>query len=620
MKIYPGKHKIKSIPTSKIDNTLNIPLAYVDIDYTKYDISKVIDPLFSTNKKTILYPEQTFDDDNFLLFNEFEEVVNKNNLLYLTDNKYKYYPSNMIKFSPKWFLWKATVKKNMQYSISNTYNIKIGCKNNEVLNSNLITAFMNPSERNMLVYQNIKINSDDTKYDVFTSMSDSKADFMFIKTHNCKHYDINNTMEIDIQNFLSSHTNLWLGCEDAVALNQTYKMLAATTPHTFTISNPIVSHNAEVTCQYYFDLSTISTPVGVKIHNIFQSEVVPALILEYDNKGFIIITSYSILDDPITYEGFMYELMMYVYCHTYASTEYMEDWITYDIPSYEVVNGIYSTKSNFISKHNITSLLSIGGSYELVKMDIRDSDRVRVLDSGSDLENTTGNILHIGTNNGRPLFIIDGALSGYTEPKKPVGWKSLYCNGMIYYMEKLYYLIEQDITNKIMMAESDTSLIVKVYGFKSSSLNINKQTDSTLEIPFIKTDGELAQRIREAEYTVSYSTTTSKVSCCFAEDYMEQEGVYKLFNIIVQQTDDAVTIYDMRQLGGGLSEEEPDNFELVDIGHINGRPYRVAGALVLTMPTKYKEYEPYIQKAIEKYKTAEDYVAVFFEDKEDDDY
>ena len=92
-----------------------------------------------------------------------------------------------------------------------------------------------------------------------------------------------------------------------------------------------------------------------------------------------------------------------------------------------------------------------------------------------------------------------------------------------------------------------------------------------------------------------------------------------MFNILVQQTDDAIEIYDMRQLGGGLSEEEEDDFELVDIGHINGRPYRIAGTLVLTMPTKYKPYEEYIQKALDKYRTAEDYIAVFFEDKEDDD-
>ena len=611
MRIYPSKHKIKSIPTSKIDTDLNIPLAYISVDYTKYDISKIVEPDFSTTSKSILYPEQKFENKDFLLFNEFEEEVNKNNLFVSTNNGYMFYPSNTVKFSPKKFSWKATVKKNYDYNISNTYNIKVGYEYDTVLNRNLINTFMNPSERDMYVYSNIKINSNDKTYNTFELSDDT--DIMFIKSHNCKHFDVNNTREIKINDYLSKHTNIWFGCEDAVALNETYKMLTATTPHTFRIKNPIISENAVIDTKYYFDLNTISTPTGVIMHNIFDTTLVPALILEYTNQGFVVITSYTIFDDMNTYEKFMYEIMMYVYCNTYMSTDYNEEWITYSLPNYEVTNNVYTTKSSFISKKSISSQFDSQGSYNLINIDIVDDT---ALDTGLE---TAGSIKCIGQNNGKPVFVIDGKLNGYTEPNKPEGWKSIYCNGYIYYIDKLYYLIEQDITNKIMMVESDTDLIVKLYNFKSSKYEINKQTDTTLKISFIKTDGELIQRIREAEYTVFYNKDNSKITYCYAEDYEDKPNLYKLFNILVQQTDDAVEVYDMRQLGGGLSEEEKDDFELVDIGHINGRPYRIAGTLVLTMPTKYKPYEQYIQKALDKYKTAEDYIAVFFEDKEDDD-
>ena len=611
MRIYPSKHKIKSIPTSKIDTDLNIPLAYISVDYTKYDISKIVEPDFSTTSKSILYPEQKFENKDFLLFNEFEEEVNKNNLFVSTNNGYMFYPSNTVKFSPKKFSWKATVKKNYDYNISNTYNIKVGYEYDTVLNRNLINTFMNPSERDMYVYSNIKINSNDKTYNTFELSDDT--DIMFIKSHNCKHFDVNNTREIKINDYLSKHTNIWFGCEDAVALNETYKMLTATTPHTFRIKNPIISENAVIDTKYYFDLNTISTPTGVIMHNIFDTTLVPALILEYTNQGFVVITSYTIFDDMNLYEKFMYEIMMYVYCNTYMSTGYNEEWITYSLPNYEVTNNVYTTKSSFISKKSISSQFDSQGSYNLINIDILDDT---ALDTGLE---TAGSIKCIGQNNGKPVFVIDGKLNGYTEPNKPEGWKSIYCNGYIYYIDKLYYLIEQDITNKIMMVESDTDLIVKLYNFKSSKYEINKQTDTTLKISFIKTDGELIQRIREAEYTVFYNKDNSKITYCYAEDYEDKPNLYKLFNILVQQTDDAIEIYDMRQLGGGLSEEEEDDFELVDIGHINGRPYRIAGTLVLTMPTKYKPYEEYIQKALDKYKTAEDYIAVFFEDKEDDD-
>ena len=586
MRIYPSKHKIKSIPTSKIDTDLNIPLAYISVDYTKYDISKIVEPDFSTTSKSILYPEQKFENKDFLLFNEFEEEVNKNNLFVSTNNGYMFYPSNTVKFSPKKFSWKATVKKNYDYNISNTYNIKVGYEYDTVLNRNLINTFMNPSERDMYVYSNIKINSNDKTYNTFELSDDT--DIMFIKSHNCKHFDVNNTREIKINDYLSKHTNIWFGCEDAVALNETYKMLTATTPHTFRIKNPIISENAVIDTKYYFDLNTISTPTGVIMHNIFDTTLVPALILEYTNQGFVVITSYTIFDDMNLYEKFMYEIMMYVYCNTYMSTGYNEEWITYSPPNYEVTNNIYTTKSSFISKKSISSQFNAQGSYNLINIDILDDT---ALDTGLE---TAGSIKCIGQNNGKPVFVIDGKLNGYTEPNKPEGWKSIYCNGYIYYIDKLYYLIEQDITNKIMMVESDTDLIVKLYNFKSSKYEINKQTDTTLKISFIKTDGELIQRIREAEYTVFYNKDNSKITYCYAEDYEDKPNLYKLFNILVQQTDDAVEVYDMRQLGGGLSEEEKDDFELVDIGHINGRPYRIAGTLVLTMPTKYKPYEQYI--------------------------
>ena len=619
MKIYPSKHKIKSIPTSKIDTDLNIPLAYVDIDYTKNKVSKIVDANFSTNKKTILYPGQLFENKDFKLFNKLEEeITNKDNLFYYTDGQYAFYPNNTIKFTPKKFLWKATVKRNFTYNISNTYNINIGCKYNDDLNKRLINAFMDPSNRDLLVHSNIKINNDSTNYSTFSSIENEKADFMFIKSHNCKHYDTDQTLEINTKEFLDAHTNVWFGCEDAVYLNESYKMLLATNPTTFRVTNPIVTKECTVDSSYYFDLSTVSTPVGVTVHNIFDTTLVPVLILEYENLGFIIITSYTILDDPLKYESLMYEVMMYVYTKSYESTDYINDWITYKLPDYEVNNGIYSIKSGFVSKKSITSLLNLTDDYNLISLDIKDDNTVRTLSTEDTTNSSGGNIVCLGQNGGRPIFAINGTLTGYTEPNKPEGWKSVYCDGSVYYIEKLYYLIEEDITNKIIIAEKDNSLIVKLYSFKSSKLNINKQSDSTIQISYIKTDGDLVQRIKEAEYVVYYIKAYDKIEFCYAEDYIEDDSKYKLFNILVEQTDSAIEIHDMRQLGGGLSEEEPDDFELLDIGHINGRPYRMAGALVLTMPTKYSSYDEYIQKVINKYKTAEDYIAVFYKDEEDD--
>ena len=625
MKIYPSRHKIKSIPTSKVDTSLNIPLAYIDVDYTKNKISKIVDAKFSSNKKTIIYPEQVFENTDFKIFDKNEEeITEKSGLFHTNGEQYVFYPSTMMKFAPKRFLWKATVKRNFDYNISKNYDIKIGCNYDDSLKENLIKTFMNSSERDLLVHSNIKINSDNTTYSSFTETDDTELDFLFVRSHNCIHYDFENTVKVQLQDLLNNHTNVWFGCEDAVGLNSTYKMNIATETRSFRISNPMVTKECTVASQYYFDLSILTPPIGVTVHNIFDSIAVPVLILEYDGLGFVVITSYTVLDNLLLYEDLMYEVMMYIYTRSYVSTDYVKDWVAYKVPDYEVNNGIYSVKSGFVSKKNIVELLDLEGDYTLVHMEVINDSSVRTLQKSSiaaDLD-TDGGILSgivcIGQNGGCPIFAIATTLEGYIEPDKPAGWKSIYYNGYIYYIEKLYYLIEQDITNKIMMAEKDNNLIVKLYSFKSSTYNINKQIDSTIQISCIKTDGELIQRIREAEYTVYYLKEHDKLEYCYAEDFVESEKYYKLFNILIEQSDDAIDIYDMRQLGGGLSEDEEDNFELFDIGHINGRPYRIAGALVLTMPTKYESHDEYIQKAIDKYKTAEDYVAVFYKDEEDD--
>ena len=66
MKIYPSKHKIKSIPASKVDTSLNVPLAYIEIDHTKYKISKIEDTIYPlyTPKDTKLKNQEIIKTSN----------------------------------------------------------------------------------------------------------------------------------------------------------------------------------------------------------------------------------------------------------------------------------------------------------------------------------------------------------------------------------------------------------------------------------------------------------------------------------------------------------------------------------------------------------------------------
>ena len=624
MKIYPSNHKIKAVTESRVDTDLNIPLGYIDVDYSKYKVDKLPSEYFSTDSMTPLIPGQELENGRVKIFNRFKEEVNTTNLMQYTNQKWYYMPDNIIKYTPKFFLWKAMVKKNMSYCIDTVYNININCYNAYM--SNKLSPVFTGASNNGYVPSNIRINNNQLTADTFMNMPVENSDFCFIATANAAYYDDECTKPIDVYEYFEKGCNLWIACEDARSFNESYEMLSSIDNVTYRLNSPIINSNSSIMCDTYFNLNRIVATSGVNIHNIFDKDGnSPILILEYVNGGFVIISHTSLFDDSHQTAGFpiVFETLMYTFMNSYKSTDYIKEWITYKVPDYEVIGTTLTTKNNFTSNTNLATYFGINAKdMSLVNISIIDDYNTRTAISDEDLNASTNAIKCIGQNNNRLMFELDPDIDidGYTEPERPNGWKSMYYNGQIYYLSVLHYLIETDLTNNIYMIEDENDLKVLIYAFKSSSLGINVTKSTTVTISYIIADidsGEtIVQRVREANYSVYYDKTDDSISYCFAEDYVEKDNQYLLFTISISQTSDAITIYDIRQLGGGLPENEPDNYNLFDIGHINGRPYRQAGTLVITLPSKYKEYEERIMNVVKKYMVAEDYPVIFFEDEE----
>lgn len=618
MKIYPCNHNIKTVTDSYVDIDLNIPLSYITIDYTKYKIDKKIGDLFNTDKKTAILPGDTFDSNNIKIFNQYNEEMKNEDLLKTKNDKYIYSPSNLIEFEPKRFLWKATIRRYQEYKISNTYNINLS-GSNESLIERMSLIFSNPSQRS-IVPPNIKINNNDVSESTFISTSMKDTDFVFIETPNCVYYD-ESEEKINIYDYLDYNTNIWMSCRDAQGFNSDYLLLTTDQIYSFKVENPIIHSDVSFTGNSYFDLGLLTETDGIVFHNIFggNKNICPILIIEYVNKGFVIISHFDFTKDMEKYRDVIYEVLMYVYLNSYKTSEYKKEWISIDIPDYEIVSGILKTKKSFTSEVNLANYFKLSSSdYKITNIDIINDSTQRIALVDNDLSSGTSCIKCIGKNNDRLMFEIDtdANLDGYIEPEKPLGWISIYYNGKIYYLNQLYYLIETDLSNLVYLIEDENNLLVKIYGFKSSSLGINIENSTNLTIPFIKANNESINRIREAEYVIYISN--GHIEYCFLEDYdFSIENQYILLNIIIGQTEDSINTYDIRQLGGGLPEGEPDNYNLFDIGHINGRPYRAAGTIVITMPKKYEKYKDIINNTINKYITAEDFAVIYFEDEEE---
>lgn len=191
MKIFPSTHKIKSVTESHIDLDLNIPLARLEVDYSKYSIDKEVEEIASKDIKEEVMLNEAFDSPNVKFFNTFGEAVNMDNLLTRVGDKYYYRPKDIVTFKPQEFEYNVTIKKKLNYKISNSYNINIACVDDPDsldLSRRIASGFSNPSVRN-ITPPNISINNNRIDSHTFSDMNIEKCDVLFIESPDGKYYD-----------------------------------------------------------------------------------------------------------------------------------------------------------------------------------------------------------------------------------------------------------------------------------------------------------------------------------------------------------------------------------------------------------------------------------------------
>lgn len=616
MKIFPSTHNIKSVTDSHVDLDLNIPLAYIEMDYTKYEIQKSMESIANMDIKQEVLFNHAFDSPKVQLFNKFGEAINMDNLLTRIGDKYYYRPKEVISFKPQLFNYNATIKRKLDYKISNIYNINIACIDDPDsldLSTRIASGFSNPSSRE-ITPPNININNNRIDAQAFSDMNIQECDVLFIESPDGKHYDDSvKPIEIDKQIFLDNNVAIWLASD----FNSQYPHENEAGGKDFEIKQSILNTKTVINSSTYFNIDALPYNPNVIYHNLFIGDQAPIVIVEHIGKGYEIISSSEILKDIPKNIQLMYECIMFCHLNSYKKTEELSQWICSSVPDYQVESGKLVKKKYFISDIDLYKYFNLKASeMDLYSVDINANEDNSITESKTeDLFEPNSTVHFVGTSGGRLMFnqniTRDSAYN--LEPEKPIGWISIYDGSNINYVKEIHYIIETNLTNKIFTIVNDYDLAVKILSFKSTSLGIDLKIPVDKTISFIKTDVNKIERIKEADYLFYINLNNQVIDFVFVEDYKEDLGV-ALFTIKVHQTPDAINITDMRQLGGGLVEDEADNYNLMDIGHINGRPYRKAGTLVFTFPTKYKEYEDIILKAINKYISASDIPVILFED------
>lgn len=622
MKIYPSTHKIKSVTDSHVDLDLNIPLAYIELDYSKYAIEKKVKDISNKEVKQEVVYNQSFDSADVKLFNKFNEEVNIDNLLTRVGDKYYYRPKEAIMYKPQTFNYEATIKKSLSYKISNEYKINVACVDDPDsldLSDRLSIGFSNPSARD-IVPPNIIINDNRIDSKAFTDMSLDECDFLFIESFEGLYYDdvMDDKTEINKDMFLNKNTSIWITAD----YNRRYPHESSDSVKQYVINKSLLNNSLTVNSSYSFNMGTLPYNPSVKYHNIFKGDKAPIVIIEHLGRGFEIVSHSDVLKNIGDNIQLIYEVLMYCYLNGYKTTNTLTQWIANEVPDYQIEYGRLEKKKYLTSSINIFDYFGLSSNemtlYSVnISGDYENQNNPNTFDSNIDLFDYTTEIAFVGVTNGKLMFAKNTTkASPYNiEPTKPAGWISIFNGDYIIYLKELHYVIETDLNEKIFVSTDNDNLEVKVLAFKSTSLGINTQKPFETVIPFVKAEVNKIERIREADYLFYINKENQVIDFVFSDDFDDKLGI-PLFEIKIYQTTDAVNVTDMRQLGGGLKENQNDNYNLLDIGHINGRPYRQTGTIVFTLPKRLEQYNDLIEKAIYKYIGASEVPVIFYEDKE----
>ena len=659
MKIYPSKHRIKQIAESNVDRDITIPLAYLNNEHVTYSITRQVHDDFSNTIKTPVLPEQLLEHQDVLLFDEFgnpansSTVINRgrnNNQIWLDsfsettkqsyiDDGYYYYPNNMIEFNPLKFAYSVVAQRQMNYSISSKFNINVACIDDEKrmdFINRLSKILIAPSDKKYLP-NNILINSNSTDIQALKNIDYENTNFVFIESSDGLKYNFDsydsyvdeevetplNDNTIAYNTFLDSNINTWIISDE----HYKYPMVKGV-GFDVVLKSPVITSTKKYSIKDYYNVTDVAF-TNVKVHNLFENDVCPILIIENENQGFTIYSSPELFSEENinTYKSLIYEVMMYVYCNSYKKSRYVDEYVTYTLPDYEVINGALKKKTNFISRTSLSDLLKINaGKFKLCEVNIVDNNTSLAVPD-ADLVNTVDDISCVGISNNKLVFKLNDTNKDkavYQEPTKPTGWTSIYYNNKIYYLEQIHYFIEtnigkqEDQENKLFLIEKDVDLHVRLYPFRSSKYGLNITKDIKVVIPFIKTTVNGVERIKNENYVLYMNLNTNALCFVYEDEYEESKDKAYLALITITEQKSEQYLTDMRLKGGGLPEDMPDNFNLLDIGHIYGRPYRQSNTLVITLPKKYEPYKNEILEVINKYKVAEDYPVLFFEDDETD--
>ena len=575
---------------------LDIPLAQIDKNIKVSDINFTPSDDFRKSIDKSISPYDTFDSGDYIFFD------NNNNIsdikLELKDNKYIYNPGNTTEFIPSNFSMNATVKKNIVYNGFQKYNINVTVDNLDNW-PNMISIFGDAYKRGVCP-SNIEINGGSTEKSSLASGSIDDTDILFIKSKDGNVYS--DGTEIPITDLLKKHVNMWIAIEDtslkifaqnngSSKITNRFKTLYTgeiqyNSSNNYSLLNGLGFNELSDIIKYNGNYSVIEPYV----------EDNPVVILHMDGYGFVVVSDAGFFNNLSDNAKIIYDVMAYVYFNTYIDTIEKTSWITNESIDFIGRPSIVLNKNH--------SVLNLDKMVDEVESDIQSFYTLCRVNINS---NYTKKVFFIEKDSNNNLYFGKFNSSGDTDPEKPNGYKSLLTtkNTIMYYdcagiKQKESLISAQGIIN-----DDTKKNYININPFYSSKNRLRISENKLIEIPQIGiVYNILATEIKE--------NNESDIEIKRRSDGVD-DGFIKIGEVIVEYTDLKIC-NDIRITGGGLPENMPDDFDMLDISNLYGRLIRRGTSLIIKLPKVYEKYDKYIRDAVNKYKNASTYIVLKYSD------
>lgn len=602
MKFYPSTASINY--SNKTDLNTEIPLAYINTNYAENTININIHEKYNYDKVKEVLPYDIFNSKNdgfpeITLFNKDKSEITINDQQEMLIRKsntydYMYIPKSYITFEPYTFYYSVLAKKKIKYTSIRKFNIKIAF-NDKSLAKNMIKYFT-PLNGKTLYPSNITFNNNDSSLNSFMMSSLDDLDFLFISCNDGEHY-LNGEI-IDIDELLNYSVIPVIICNQYTAHSSLKNPLDKGIEMQFKLKENTVMNSPEIVSDGYFEVPQNGNDYSFLDLFMFNPIYAPVLVKEFTNKGYVIYCKDNFVAELDKYYANFYNILMTVYLNGYIKTKRQKEWITDVIPDYIVENGQLVQKDKFTSKIELNKLLNL---YENDAYPIK----VEITNKNCEIDN---NVYYTGMSSNYLVFK-KVYLKDISDPVKEPNQISIYTSRKnIMYYDRFTYTIEQNIKNNIKCNIKNNTLYINITPFKNTYLNTRN-----FKYP-INLNYELKDELTQSIYLL-WNKDVSSVY--YSEEYTENDIL--LAEIIITKDKKTTYLYDMRQRGGGLSDDDEKDADCFDINNVYGKAYRRGGSLIatVTLPKKYsnKHDEIYniIYKSLRKNMIADDYLILNLE-------